>query len=131
VEDLDGYRQRWQVEATRWAHFHQHWPGKAYRIDLNVLMSGCGTSQAGRPALRQPASQIVGIDVCATSVRHTESLKRKYNLTNLEIYQLPINEVGTLGRSFDKIVCTGVLHHLPDPEFGLHALREYLRLTAL
>jgi SAM-dependent methyltransferase len=91
-----------------------------------VLIAGCGTSQAARYALRQPASQIVGIDVSATCVRHTEALKRKYNLTNLEIYQLPIEEVGTLGCSFDKVVCTGVLHHLPDPEFGLRALRDVL-----
>ena len=75
VEDLDGNCQRWQVEVTHRADFHQHWPGKTYRIDLNVLMSGCGTSRAGRHALRQPASQIVGIDVSATSVRYTETLK--------------------------------------------------------
>ena len=34
--------------------------------------------------------------------------------------------MGELGRSFDKIVCTGVLHHLPDPDAGLRALREVL-----
>jgi hypothetical protein len=34
--------------------------------------------------------------------------------------------VGELGRRFDKIVCTGVLHHLPEPELGLRALREVL-----
>ena len=62
-----------------------------------------------------------------TSVRHTEALKRKYNLTNLEVYQLPVERVGELGRRFDKIVCTGVLHHLPDPDAGLRALREVLR----
>lgn len=32
-----------------------------------------------------------------------------------------------LGRRFDKIVCTGVLHHLPDPQAGLRALREALK----
>jgi len=126
VEDLDNYRQRWQVEATRRAHFHLHWPGKAYRMDLNVLIAGRGTSQAGRHALRQPASQIVGIDVSATSVHYTETLKRKYDLTNLEIYQLPIEQVSTLGCKFDKIICTGVLHHLADPVLGLRVLRDVL-----
>ena len=60
-------------------------------------------------------------------MRHTEALKRKYHLTNLEVYQLPVERVGELGRRFDKIVCTGVLHHLPDPEAGLRALREVLK----
>ena len=64
-----------------------------------MLVAGCGTSQAARYALRQPASHVVGIDVSATSIRHTEELKRKYNLANLEVYQLPIEQVGTLGRS--------------------------------
>ena len=60
-------------------------------------------------------------------MRHTEALKRKYNLTNLDVYQLPVERVGELGCSFDKIVCTGVLHHLPEPEVGLRALRSVLK----
>ncbi len=54
-----------------------------------------------------------------TSIRHTQALKHKYNLTNLEVYQLPVERVGELRLRFDKIVCTGVLHHLPDPEAGV------------
>jgi hypothetical protein len=34
--------------------------------------------------------------------------------------------VGELGRTFDQIVCTGVLHHLPDPDTGLRSLRNVL-----
>jgi SAM-dependent methyltransferase len=126
VEDLDGYRRRWQDENKRRADFHLHWPDKAYRTDLRVLVAGCGTAQAAKHALRQPDSHIVGIDFSAESVRHTEALKRKYNLTNLEVCQLPIERVGELNRRFDQIVCTGVLHHLPEPEAGLRALREVL-----
>ena len=127
VNDLDSYRQRWQDERKRRVDFHLHWPDKAYRTDLNVLVAGCGTSQAAKHALRQPSSQVVGIDFSQTSVRHTEALKRKYNLTNLDVYQLPVERVGELGCSFDKIVCTGVLHHLPEPEVGLRALCSVLK----
>ena len=126
VEDLASYRLRWQDESKRRADFHLHWPGKTYREDLKILVAGCGTSQAARHALRQPSSQVVGIDISETSVRHTETLKSKHDLTNLEVYQLPVERVGELGRRFDKIVCTGVLHHLPDPEQGLRALQEVL-----
>src|SRR6185503_18500727 len=65
-----------------------------------------------------------------TSVRHTEALKRKYELDNLEVHQLPVEQIGALGSSYDQIVCTGVLHHLPDPGAGLEALREVLRPDA-
>jgi SAM-dependent methyltransferase len=126
VEDLDGYRQRWQDEGRRRADYHLHWPDKPYRENLTVLIAGCGTSQAAKHALRQPKASVVGIDVSATSVRHTQELKRKYNLENLELHQLPVERVGELGRSFDKIVSTGVLHHLPDPNAGLCALRDVL-----
>jgi SAM-dependent methyltransferase len=77
--------------------------------------------------LRWPAAQVTGIDFSATSVRHTEALKRKYNLNNLHVYQLPIERVDDLETSFDQIVCTGVLHHLVDPEAGLQALRGVLK----
>ncbi len=119
VEDLDGYRQRWQDEDRRRWDFHLHWPHKPYRTGLTVLIAGCGTSQAAKHALRQPADQVVGIDISGTSIRQTEVLKRKYHLTNLELYQLAVERVGELDRRFDKIVCTGVLHHLPDPDLGL------------
>ncbi len=126
VDDLDGYRQRWQDEGKHRADFHLHWPDRPYRADLTVLVAGCGTVQAARHALRLPDSLVVGIDISGTSVRHTEALKRKYDLANLEVYQLPIERVGELGRGFDKIVCTGVLHHLPDPQAGLRALQAVL-----
>jgi SAM-dependent methyltransferase len=60
-------------------------------------------------------------------VRRTEELKRKYNLSNLEVHQLSIERAGELERSFDQIVCTGVLHHLAAPDVGLSALREVLK----
>lgn len=127
VDDLDEYRHRWQDAARRRADFHLHWPDKAYRADLTVLVAGCGTAQAAKHALRQPACHVVGIDLSLISVRHTETLKRKYHLTHLEVYQLPVERAGELGRSFDAVVCTGVLHHLPDPDAGLRALRAVLK----
>ena len=41
--------------------------------------------------------------------------------------QLPIERVSDLRTSFDQIICTGVLHHLADPDAGLSALREVLK----
>lgn len=126
VADLDSYSQRWQDESRRRADFYLHWSDRAYQPDLKVLVAGCGTSQAAKHALRQPASQVVGIDISTTSIRHTLALKRKYELSNLEVFQLPVERAGELGCCFDKIVCTGVLHHLPDPEAGLRALAAVL-----
>ena len=127
VENLDKYRRLWQDQQRRRADYHLFWPARSYREDQSILIAGCGTSQAAKLALRQPASHVVGIDVSTTSIRHTRELKRKHDLENLELEQLAIERVQELGQSFDKIVCTGVLHHLPDPDAGLCALRSVLK----
>ena len=126
VDNLDKYRQRWQDTGRRRAEYHLFWPAHPYREDKSILVAGCGTSQAARYALRWPAAQVTGIDFSATSVRYTEQLKRKYNLKNLQVHRLAIEQVHELETSFDQVVCTGVLHHLADPDAGLKALREVL-----
>jgi 2-polyprenyl-3-methyl-5-hydroxy-6-metoxy-1,4-benzoquinol methylase len=126
VDDLDAYRRRWQDHQRRRADFHLFWPTKPYYEDCSILIAGCGTSQAAKYALRWPAARITAIDFSATSVQHTEQLKRKYKLDNLEVHQLSLEQAGALGAAFDQVVCTGVLHHLPDPDAGLRALRSVL-----
>ncbi len=127
VDSLDKYRSLSQDRLGRRADFHLVWPGQPFRDDHSILIAGCGTSQAAKHALRWPAARITGVDFSAASVRHTEDLKRRYELHNLEVRQLPIEQVTELGSTFDHIVCTGVLHHLPDPGAALSALRDVLR----
>jgi SAM-dependent methyltransferase len=123
VENLDQYRLLWQDRNRRRADYHLYWPAQPFREDQSILIAGCGTSQAAKHALRWPAAQVTGIDFSATSVRYTQALKRKHSLNNLQVFQLPIERVNELEMSFDQIVCTGVLHHLVDPDAGLSALR--------
>ncbi|MEJ2301662.1 MAG: methyltransferase [Anaerolineales bacterium] len=127
VDSLEKYRRLWQDRNKRRADFHLFWPSRPFREDQSILIAGCGTSQAAKHALRWPTAQVTGIDFSATSVRYTQELKRKYNLNNLRVHQLPIGRVNDLGMSFDQIVCTGVLHHLADPDAGLAALRGALK----
>jgi len=127
VTDLDAEREEWASSQRRRAEYHRLFPTQRFRGDLDVLVAGCGTSQAARHAVRWPEARVVGIDVSDTSVRHTEKLRRSYQLENLEVRQLPIERAGELERDFDLIICTGVLHHLADPDAGLKALRRVLR----
>jgi SAM-dependent methyltransferase len=126
VSDLDRYRDLWSSEDRRKVDHYLHWSAWPYREDISVLVAGCGTSQAAKVAIRRPASRVVGIDVSATSLCHSAALKARYRLDNLDLYELPIEEVAKLGGSFDLILCTGVLHHLVDPMAGLRALRAVL-----
>jgi SAM-dependent methyltransferase len=127
VDNLERYQQLWRDPQRRRAEYYLFSPHRPYREDQSILIAGCGTSQAAKHALRWPMAQVTGIDCSATSVRHTEKLRRKYKLTNLEVHHLDIERVKDLGISFDQIVCTGVLHHLGDPDAGLSALRSVLK----
>ena len=126
LTSLDEHRDLYQNPDRRRAQFHLIWPTEPLRENLEILVAGCGTSQAARYALREPKARVTGIDLSETSLRHTSDLQQKYDLKNLELHQLPVERVGELGRTFDQIVCTGVLHHLPDPDLGLRALRDVL-----
>lgn len=127
VDSLENYRRLWQDQQRRRADYHLSWPARHFKEDQSILIAGCGTSQAAKHALRWPNAQVTGIDVSSTSVKCTENLKQKYSLNNLHAYELPLERVHELGTAFDQIVCTGVLHHLADPDAGLRALREVLK----
>jgi SAM-dependent methyltransferase len=76
--------------------------------------------------MREPDAQVTGIDISETSLDHSRELQRKYEVKNLDLRRVAIEEAASLKETFDEIVCTGVLHHLPDPDLGLRSLRAVL-----
>src|SRR6516165_9833737 len=126
LRDLDRHRELYRNPERRRALSLLLWPTQKPRADREILVAGCGTSQAAIHALREPEARVTAIDISETSLRHTRELQRKYRLRNLDLHRLAIEEAGELGRMFDQIVCTGVLHHLPDPDVGLKSLRSVL-----
>lgn len=103
------------------------WPDQDYRPDMDILVAGCGTNQAAVIAFNNPQSRVLAIDVSNPSLQHHDFLKAKYQLGNLELRQLPIEDVAGLRRDFDLIISTGVLHHLASPESGIRELARCLR----
>src|SRR5579863_485412 len=125
VDDLEAYRRSWDDRRRR-ADSHLFWPSEPYRGDRSILVAGCGTTQAAHYALRWPRAHVVGIDVSTSSIAFTRQLKEKHALDNLDVRRLAVERAGELNRSFEFVVATGVLHHLPDPDAGLRALRGVL-----
>ena len=119
--------------AGNWQWFdpsHAHrvlWPDREYQPDLDILIAGCGTYQAAVFAFMNPDAKVVAVDVSQSALDHHQYLKDKHGLYNLELHRLPIEELPTLGRDFDLIVSTGVLHHLADPQAGMNAAASCLR----
>jgi SAM-dependent methyltransferase len=127
LASLNEHRALYTDPERRRAVFHRIWPRESLGARQEILVAGCGTSQAARYAMREPHARVTAIDISETSLRHTRALKDKYALENLELHKLALEDVETLGRSFDLITCTGVLHHLADPDKGLSALRNVLK----
>lgn len=127
VQDLAA----WSVANWDWfdpAHAHRiFWPDRDYRPDLDILIAGCGTNQAAVFAFGNPGANVVGVDISQPSLDHQQHLKDTHGLDNLQLHLLPIEELPTLGRQFDLVVSTGVLHHMADPPAGLRALADCLR----
>lgn len=103
-----------------------YWPDRRPRTTLNILVAGCGANLAARYAFHYPESRVVGIDISAASLAHERHLRQQHCLDNLELRQGRLEEIASLGETFDFIDTSGVLHHLPDPTQGLRALGTVL-----
>ncbi|MBD3174894.1 MAG: methyltransferase domain-containing protein [Armatimonadia bacterium] len=104
------------------------WGGRRTADDaMHILDAGCGTGgPSAQLALMSPRSKVVGIDLSQASLARSRARKERLGLDNLEYHRLSLLDVGELGMTFDYIVTTGVLHHMPDPDEGLRALRSVL-----
>ena len=127
IQDLEVWLQHnWQWFDPSHAH-RVFWPDREYKSDLDILIAGCGTNQAAVFAHTNPDARVVAVDVSQPSLDHEQYLKDKHGLWNLELRLLPIEELPTLGRDFDLVVSTGVLHHMAEPLAGMKALAQCLR----
>lgn len=127
-EDIEAYArgEAWLLESPN-PSFHLYWPFEPPRLDLDILIAGCGTQQAAQVAAGLPEARIVATDISDNSLAETKRLLARIGRDNVELHRLPIEETGSLERDFDLIICTGVLHHLEDPQAGLGALARALR----
>lgn len=103
------------------------WAGKRTPDGLRVLDAGCGT---GAPlvamALAYPNADIVGVDFSEASLAKARQLAQRFNVKNTRFFNLSVERLPELGMTFDFVVSSGVLHHLPDPARGLKAIGDVL-----
>ena len=95
---------------------------------LDVLIAGCGTGQqAVMTASRYAGARVLAVDLSLASLCYAKYRTDALGLNNIEYGQADILKLGSLGRHFDLIACTGVLHHLADPLEGWRVLLSMLR----
>ncbi len=97
------------------------------RPRLDILVAGCGTGQQSIDmAQRYKGARVLAIDLSLSSLAYAKAKTAAAGLTNIEYAQADILELDHLGRTFDVIVSTGVLHHLADPSAGWRVLASLL-----
>jgi SAM-dependent methyltransferase len=97
-------------------------------VDAEILVAGCGTGrEAAITALRFPHSNVTAIDISEASLAYAEARCRSLGLDRIDFRLLDLHRAGELGRKFDFITSSGVLHHLPDPEAGWEKLAAVLK----
>ena len=112
---------------------HEVFPGASFarleqRSGTEILIAGCGTGQQSvETAQKFPGARVVAIDLSLTSLCYAERKTRELGLKNIEYAQADVLQIKDIGRAFDVIVVTGVLHHLADPMAGWRALLSVLR----
>ena len=70
---------------------------------------------------------MLAVDLSLTSLSYAVRKTRELGLQNIAYAQADILKLGAIGRSFDLIESSGVLHHLADPAQGWRVLLSLLR----
>ena len=97
-------------------------------VRAKILIAGCGTgSEAVQVAAEYPDCAVTAIDVSHASLAYAERQCAVIGMRGIRFLHLDLHRVAELNESFDAIFCSGVLHHLPDPERGWAALCGVLR----
>ena len=94
----------------------------------DVLIAGCGTGLSAITFAQQaPDARILAIDLSLASLGYAKRMAGSLGFHNIEFAQADITKAAAIGRSFDFIDVSGVLHHLGDPWQGWRALLSLLR----
>ncbi len=127
-------RQQYEESPyPRWVHAGP--PGQPIILNdrrpeqaFDVLFAGCGTGLSTVEFARQtPRARVLAIDLSLASLCYAQRMTQSYGLTNVEFGQADITKLAMIGREFDYIDASGVLHHLADPWEGWRILLSLLR----
>jgi SAM-dependent methyltransferase len=91
---------------------------------LKILDAGCGTGEKS-VILANLGAEVTAVDINENQIKHAKNCASKYNL-DIEFIQESILNLD-LNKKFDAILCSGVLHHTPNPKLGFSKLCKHLK----
>ncbi|MFZ2386349.1 MAG: class I SAM-dependent methyltransferase [Polaromonas sp.] len=114
---------------------HYCFAGKqSFKNGFRALVAGGGTGDATiflaeqLRAIGASNAEVVHLDMSEASTALAKERARIRGLSNITWVNYSLLSLPALGLGkFDYINCSGVLHHLADPDLGLRALRSVLK----
>lgn len=107
----------------------QHIACKKFREikDLDILIAGCGTGEDAIVCARgYNEASFTCVDISPSSLRMAQEYAKELNVKNIKFFHDDIVTMD-LGKKFDIIISTGVIHHLSDPSLGVANLKKHLK----
>ncbi|MDB5744729.1 MAG: Methyltransferase type 12 [Polaromonas sp.] len=104
---------------------------QSFQNNFRALVAGGGTGDATiflAEQLRHTNAEIVHLDMSHASIVLAQERAKIRGLTNITWVHYSLLSLPALGLGkFDYINCSGVLHHLADPDLGLRVLLSALK----
>jgi 2-polyprenyl-3-methyl-5-hydroxy-6-metoxy-1,4-benzoquinol methylase len=94
--------------------------------DARIVEVGCGTGQMSL-YLAKADRLVVGADLTLASLRLGANAARRFGLDQVRFVETDLHQPGLCKGAFDVVVCSGVLHHTPDPRAAFARIVELAR----
>jgi len=98
----------------------------AIAADARIVEVGCGTGQLSL-YLAKSERQIVGADLTLASLRLGAAAARRFGVRGVQFVETDLHRPGLRRGAFDVVICSGVLHHTPDPRRAFGHVVELAR----
>jgi 2-polyprenyl-3-methyl-5-hydroxy-6-metoxy-1,4-benzoquinol methylase len=91
-----------------------------------VLEMGCGTGQLSL-FLASADRSVIGADLSRPSLELARDAAARYGVRSVDFIETDLQAPGLRRGAFDVVICSGVLHHTPDPRASFAAVAQLAR----
>jgi SAM-dependent methyltransferase len=103
------------------------WVDRAIHPLATVVEVGCGTGQMTNFLGLVSTRTVIGCDMSSASLTLGQGFRDRFGLNNVHFVQGNIFELPLQENIADVLICSGVLHHTPDPFGGYKELLKRVK----